>query len=178
MRVFILWDWLSRSYSLCMDILFKCFYISQCENNRPEISEKIIHKQRQRNKTVRIAKKCTRSCNFPRLWCNRRVVKRVQNSTEDWEKWINIGGRLNGLQRLFSVRCIAMVVFQVSIKRETKENDWRLRAGKVLIPFAIPDNVISRAFKRLFDALETHRSRASKCFFAQTQSATHDGRRQ
>jgi len=27
-----------------MDILFKCFYISQCENNRSEISEKIIHK--------------------------------------------------------------------------------------------------------------------------------------
>jgi len=44
-------------------------------------------------------------------------------------------------------------------KRETIDG----RAGKVLIPFTIPDNVIGRAFKRPFDALETHRVARSKC---------------
>lgn len=43
-------------------------------------------------------------------------------------------------------------------KRETIDGC----AGKVLIPFTIPDNVIGRAFKRPFDALETHRSRARR----------------
>jgi len=99
-------------------------------------------KSRQKNNSRTAAKKqdrayCqqhTRSRNFPQLWCNRRAVKRVQNSTEDRGKWINIGGRLNELRHLFSIRCTEWWCSGTSIKQETKENDWRLR-GQGVNPF-------------------------------------------
>lgn len=89
------------------------------------------------------------------------MVKRVQNSAEDRGKWINIGGRLNGFLRLFSVRCIGGAVARTPDKTRNKRETIDGCADKVLIPFTFPDNVIGRAFKRPFDALETHRARRS-----------------
>lgn len=66
-----------------MNVLFKYFHIisQQYRKQIPWKSwKKIIRERRRGNKTVRICQQRTRPRNFPRLWCNRRAVKRVQNS--------------------------------------------------------------------------------------------------